>query len=304
MSRLLATIGSILLIAGALFSMKLLHQHGMVSGFWATEVDRVVPDIVDCSEVRHPYMGRVGPHLHRHWEFHYQVAGITDHYAVGGGKFVLKPGSFYSVGPHINHWHEHVSKELVHILSVGSDLAAVSARHPEWDVFAHLSPIFAIDNAHHLERSMARVLEEAIVALNHQSAALRLALDMLVLDVMRTLSYPVGARSSAAKHPAVLRAIHLLETRFREPWTLNEIAAHAGISRARLAELFRQDTGIPLHKFLTKVRVSQAEKLLRNSELPTESIALECGFATSQHFSRAFKLHTGLSPNRFRRKHR
>jgi AraC-like DNA-binding protein len=284
--------------------MKLLHQDGMISGFWAIEMDRVVPDIVDCSEVRHPYRGRVSPHLHRHWELYYQAEGITDHYAMGYVKFVLKPGSICWVGPNINHWHEHSSKDPVHALTVGFDLAAVAARYPEWDVFAHFSPIFAIDDAHHLERSMARVLEEATVALNHQSAALRLALDMLVLDVMRTLSYPVGARSSAARHPAVLRAIRLLESRFREPWTLNDIAAHAGISRAHLAELFRQDTGIPLHKFLTKVRVSQAEKLLRNSELPTESIALECGFATSQHFSRAFKLYTGLSPNRFRRKHR
>ncbi len=176
------------------------------------------------------------------------------------------------------------------------DLAAVAARHPEWDVFRQLSPLFSIDNAHHLERSFTRVLEEATVALNYQSAALRLALDMLVLDVMRTVSQPIDARSSIARHPAVLRAIHLLETRFREPWTLNEIAAHVGISRAHLAKLFQQDTGIPLHKFLNRARISRAEHLLRNSELSCESIAVECGFGSIQHFSRAFKIHTGMTP--------
>jgi AraC-like DNA-binding protein len=284
--------------------MKLLHQNGMIAGFWATEMDRLVPDIVDCGETRHPYRSRVSPHVHRHWELYYQVEGISNHYAMAGGKFVLKPGSIYCVGPHINHWHEHISREPVHVLFVGFDLAAVAARHPEWEVFGHYSPIFSVDDAHQLERSMARLLEEATIALNHQSAALRLALDMLVLDVMRTFSYPVGVRSSVAKHPAVLRAIYVLETRFREPWTLNEIAAYSGISRARLAELFREDTGISLHKFLNRVRVSRAEQLLRNSELSSDSIALECGFATSQHFSRAFKLHTGVTPIRFRRKHR
>lgn len=229
---------------------------------------------------------------------------MTDHYSMADGKFLLKPGSLYCVGPHINHWHEHISKEPVHALTVGFDLAAVAARHSEWDVFENFSSIFAIDNAYHLERSMARVLTEATIALNHQSAALRLALDLLILDVMRSRLYPVDVRSSAAKHPAVLRAIHLLESRFREPWTLDEIAAHSGISRARLAELFRQDTGASLHKFLNRIRVSHAEQLLRNSELSSGSIALECGFATDQHFSRAFKLHTGLTPIRFRRKHR
>lgn len=276
----------------------------MISGFWAVEMDRLVPDIVDCSDVRHPHRGRVGPHLHRHWELYYQVAGIGHHYSMGGGKFVLKPGTIYCVGPHINHWHEHTSIEPAHVLTVGFDLAAVAARHPEWDVFGQLSPIFSIDNAHHLERSFTRVLEEATVALNYQSAALRLALDMLVLDVIRTLSQPIDARSSVARHPAVLRAIHLLETRFREPWSLNEIAAHAGISRAHLAKLFQQDTGIPLHKFLNRVRISRAEQLLRNSELSCEVIAVECGFGIIQHFSRAFTLHTGMTPIQFRRKHR
>ena len=285
-------------------TMKLLHQNGMISGFWAIEMDRLVPDIVDCSDIRHPYRGRVGPHFHRHWELYYQVAGISHHYSMGGGEFIMKPGTIYCVGPHINHWHEHTSSEPAHVLTVGFDLAAVAARYPEWDVFRQLSSLFSIDNAHHLERSFTRVLEEATVALNYQSAALRLALDMLVLDVMRTVSQPIDARSSVARHPAVLRAIHLLETRFREPWTLDEIAAHVGISRAHLAKLFQQDTGIPLHKFLNRARISRAEHLLRNSELSCDSIAVECGFGIIQHFSRAFKLHTGMTPMKFRRKHR
>jgi AraC-like DNA-binding protein len=284
--------------------MKLLHQSGMISGFWAIDMDQLVPDIVDCSDVRHPHGGRVGPHLHRHWEVYYQAAGVSHHCSMNGGKFVLRPGSIYWIGPNINHWHEHTSSEPAHVLSVGFDLSAVANRHPEWDVFGQLSPIFSIDNAYQLERSFTRVLEEATVALSHQSAALRLALDMLVLDVIRAVSQPVDARSSVARHPAVLRSIHLLETRFREPWTLNEIAEHVGISRAHLAKLFQQDTGIPLHKFLNRVRISRAEQLLRNSELSCESIAADCGFGIIQHFSRAFKLYTGLAPIRFRQKYR
>jgi transcriptional regulator GlxA family with amidase domain len=127
---------------------------------------------------------------------------------------------------------------------------------------------------------------------------------MLVLDVMRAVTKPLDARSSVARHPAVLRAIHLLEARFREPWTLNEIAAHVGISRAHLAKLFQEDTGVPMHKFLNRVRISRAEQLLRNSKLSCESIAVECGFGIIQHFSRAFRLHTGMTPIQFRRKHR
>jgi AraC-like DNA-binding protein len=284
--------------------MVLLHQDGMISGFWATAVDRLVPEIIDCSEVRHPYRRRVSPHLHRHWELFYQVAGVTDHYSMAGGKLVLKPGSLCVVGPDINHWHEHVSSEPAHVISVGFDLAAVDARHPEWQVLRHFSPMFSLEDAHQLERSFTRVLEEATIALNHQCVALRLALDTLVLDVIRTMAFPVGVRSSVAKHPAVLRAIHLLETRFREPLTIEQITVYSGISRARLAELFQQETGTPLHQYLNRVRILHAEGLLRNSELSSGSIAIESGFTTNTHFSRVFKQHTGLTPMRFRQKHR
>jgi transcriptional regulator GlxA family with amidase domain len=218
--------------------------------------------------------------------------------------FVLKPGSVYGVGPNINHWHEHVSSEPVHALSVGFDLAAVAARHPEWDILRHFAPVFSLDGAHQLERSMARVLQESTIVVEHQSSGRRLALDLLVLDVMRAFSNPVGARSSVAEHPAVLRAVHLLETRFREPWGVSEIADHVEMSRAHFATLFQKNTGVPLHKFLIRVRISRAEQLLRSSEQSCELIAKECGFATIQHFSRAFKLHTGLTPIRFRQKHR
>src|SRR5260221_2102323 len=117
--------------------MKLLHQNGMISGFWATEMDRIVPDIIDCGETRHPQGSHVGPHLHRHWELCYQAGGTTDHYTMSGDKFALKPGSSYCVSPNINPWHEHVSREPVHLLFVGFDLNAVSTRHPEWDVFGY-----------------------------------------------------------------------------------------------------------------------------------------------------------------------
>ena len=284
--------------------MKLLHQDGMISGFWATEVEPLVPDIVDCGDTRHRYGSRVAPHLHKHWELYYQVAGKSVHYSTGGGRSILKPGSVYCAGPDMNHWYEHVSRQQVHALFIGFDLATVAVRHPEWDVFKQFAPVFLINSARQLERSFTRVLEEATIVLNHQSAGLRLALDMLVLDVIRASSDPIGGRTSVTKHPAVIRAIHLLETRFREPWGLNEIANQVGMSRAHFATLFQQNTGIPLHKFLIKARISHAEQLLRNSEESCESIAKECGFTTIQHFSRAFKLYTGLTPLRFRQKHR
>jgi hypothetical protein len=62
--------------------MKLLHQEGIISGFWATEINPLVPEIVDCGDTQHRYGSSVAPHVHGHWELYDQVAGKTRHHAI------------------------------------------------------------------------------------------------------------------------------------------------------------------------------------------------------------------------------
>jgi transcriptional regulator GlxA family with amidase domain len=102
-------------------------------------------------------------------------------------------------------------------------------------------------------------------------------------------------------HPAVSKALEILETRFRERWAVSRLAKEVGLSQSRLTELFRQESGCSIQKFLTKIRVRRAENLLTHSDLRIERVASECGFASVQHFSRAFKSVKGFSPMKFRR---
>lgn len=113
----------------------------------------------------------------------------------------------------------------------------------------------------------------------HQISGLRLALDTLILEVVRTLAGTRDSPSSVAMHSAVLRAKLLLESRFREPWDLHRLAGQSGISRARLTQLFRRETSTSIHKFLNKMRVRHAETLLLDSQLPINAVASESGFA-------------------------
>jgi transcriptional regulator GlxA family with amidase domain len=146
-----------------------------------------------------------------------------------------------------------------------------------------------------------QVIREGTKSSAHQAAGLRLALDALVLEVVRAMANSKPPPSPVAVHPAVSRALNILEGRFREDWTLNKLAEEAGLSRGRPAELFRREAGDSIHKLLTKARVRHAEAVLANSDLPIGEVALECGFATIQYFSRVFREVTGQTPNEFRR---
>jgi AraC-like DNA-binding protein len=189
------------------------------------------------------------------------------------------------------------------MLKVGFQLSAVDDRHSDSYLSESLHRFQFAHDVRHLERFFLQVIQEAITPSILQACRLRLALDTLLLEVVRAVTDPESTSSPRSIHPAVSKALGILETRFRKNWTLSELAQEVGLSRSRLAELFTVETGYSIRKFLTRVRVQYAEILLSHSDLPIGDIAAECGFATIQHFSRVFKQMHGRAPINLRRRH-
>jgi AraC-like DNA-binding protein len=204
--------------------------------------------------------------------------------------------------PNLGHWWQYGSEPKHHVLWVGFELDPIQNRYPEWKLSQTLHRVHFAHDLMHLERSFLQVIREATTPSLHQGCGLRLALDTLVLEVVRGFTETRKILSLVSVHPAIAKALEILENKFRKNWTLSELAEEVGLSRSRLAELFNLEAGYSIHKFLTKVRVRHAETLLSHSDLPIGDIALECGFATIQHFSRVFKEVTGHAPINFRRR--
>jgi AraC family transcriptional regulator len=91
-----------------------------------------------------------------------------------------------------------------------------------------------------------------------------------------------------------------IDSRLGSPLPLNELAAHAGISRAAFTRDFRLATGLSAHQYLTKRRVSAAMHLLHESDLELAHIAQETGFSSQSHFTDTFHAVTGVTPRRYR----
>ncbi|MBV9876134.1 MAG: helix-turn-helix transcriptional regulator [Verrucomicrobia bacterium] len=282
--------------------MQILKPRGPLAGFWAVGLDRILSEVIDSGELWEEPKYRIGPHLHRHWEIGYIVEGTTRIGAMGGREFILKPGSLWCFPPSVNHWLEHGPEPKHHQLWVGFDLRAAENRHPNWKALQTLRRISSMDGLAHLEKHFRHVIREGTTSSTHQAAGLQLALDALVLEVLRAMESPGPSRSPVALHPAVSRALSIVDGRFREDWNLTKLAEEVGLSRGRLAVLFSREVGCSMHKLLTKVRIRHAEVLLVNSDLPIGDVALDCGFATIQHFSRVFKQMTGQTPIEFRRR--
>ena len=63
-----------------------------------------------------------------------------------------------------------------------------------------------------------------------------------------------------------------------------------------ISSMIKIYTGMPLHKYLTHIKIANASNLLNTSDLTVGEIAAECGFCDIGHFSKTFKKITGVSP--------
>jgi AraC-like DNA-binding protein len=98
----------------------------------------------------------------------------------------------------------------------------------------------------------------------------------------------------------VAHALDTIRHRFDEPWTLDRLGAHVGLSRTALASRFKRQVGdSPMH-YLTRVRLSQAAGFLATTRLSHHEIAHLTGYATEAALSKAFKRERGETLGRHR----
>lgn len=80
---------------------------------------------------------------------------------------------------------------------------------------------------------------------------------------------------------------------------IDELAAAAHMSRSHFFKVFRQYNGVSVNEFITRCRIENTVRLLRERRCGVLEAAYTSGFTSSSGFYRAFKLHTGMSPTEY-----
>ncbi|GAA4535134.1 AraC family transcriptional regulator [Amycolatopsis samaneae] len=108
----------------------------------------------------------------------------------------------------------------------------------------------------------------------------------------------------ALEDPEVGVALRLLHETPARAWTVTDLAAGAGMSRAAFARRFTAVVGEPPIAYLTGWRIELAADLLRETGLTVGAIARKVGYVNAFALSVAFKRLRGLSPSEYRAEQR
>lgn len=127
-----------------------------------------------------------------------------------------------------------------------------------------------------------------------------LSVEGLGLEILGALNKQVNQKESGSKPAWLRRAEELIHDRYSETVLLSEIAAHASVHPVHLARSFRKHYGCSIGEYQRRLRVEHAAQQLRSSRRALAEIAQLTGFSDQAHFSRVFKIQTGLTPAKFR----
>jgi len=124
-------------------------------------------------------------------------------------------------------------------------------------------------------------------------------IDELFIIVTRHLT---KQNNRARDFPKVFMQLEqALRQNLSHQWTVEEMAAIAGMGTTLFNEKVKSYTGFTPLNYLINIRISEAIKLLKKKDVSITDIALDTGFYSSQHFSTTFKKLTGYTPSEFRK---
>jgi len=100
----------------------------------------------------------------------------------------------------------------------------------------------------------------------------------------------------------ITKAIAYIESNLEKNLALNTLASISHISPYHFHRLFKAFTYSTLHNYITRIRLEKAAFLLKNTNQLIITIAIECGYANAENFTRAFQNYFSSSPSTFRNK--
>jgi AraC family transcriptional regulator, alkane utilization regulator len=172
------------------------------------------------------------------------------------------------------------------------------------DARRHVQPIEHRQEAEWWQASLRYLISEAAAPGPGNRAVLARLAESLFVEVLRwQFRYAPqghGGWLAGLHDPHVGRVLSLLHALPDRPWTVDELAKEAAISRPALAKRFVDVVGQSPIQYLAGWRMHMARHLLRESTLGIGEIAGRVGYDSEAAFNRAFHRIVGSPPATWR----
>ena len=135
-----------------------------------------------------------------------------------------------------------------------------------------------------------------------ETASLTLAARLLLKHCDSGACTTTESSSHALDDIRLRRVVDYIVAHIDDDISLQSLAGIAGYSPFHFSRKFTLATGIPPHRYMSRMRLDKAMVELANGALPLAQIAFNAHFSSQASFTRAFHRATGMTPKEYQRR--
>ena len=153
-----------------------------------------------------------------------------------------------------------------------------------------LLPCFMENPPSSLNLYAVKALHNMIKYNSYSSEIMKKAFSAEFINLLCEIDKSIRNNNNESKTNYYVKKINwFIEKHYSEKITLEQIAKELNLSPVYISSVYKSSTGITFSQQLLNVRMSNAEKLLANQNLPTARVAELCGFCDESYFRKTFK---------------
>lgn len=258
---------------------------------------------------RSDYFAMTTEHFHPHYEVYILLSGER-HYFIRDQVYRVHQGDLVFIQK--NELHRTLPAELPEherIVIYFSDLFAERyfADQSEWilSLFQSKPPVLHLSTR---EQSPIHLLVQQLLReLTVQAHGYELCMQCIVIELLITCArldrqqplLPAVTIGSEA-HQHMSEVARYIKCHYQQELSLPLLAEQFHLSPSYLSRIFKKTTGFSITEYLNTIRIQEAQRLLRESDLKIIDIANIVGFGNFSHFGKMFKHFSQVSPREYR----
>ncbi|MBR1813624.1 MAG: helix-turn-helix domain-containing protein [Lachnospiraceae bacterium] len=257
------------------------------------------------------HLHSVSSHSHDYYEFYFFLEGNVD-LEIGSATHSLRPGDLIVIPPGVYHRPLILNAEIPYrrfVFWISRDYCSkLSEESPDYLYLMQLVVttqryIWHFDTLRFntMQSRVLSLLEEIHSERFARASRIRLCVNDLILHLNRVV-YEQEHPAQTDRPDLYEALLSHIETHLSDDLSLDSIAGAFYISKFHIAHLFQQNTGLSLHQYIIKKRLSAARDAIISGTPIGEAVSL-CGFQDYSTFYRAFKKQYGLSPAQYQELH-
>ena len=265
----------------------------------------------DCSSLNRIWMGRVTrplplPQLgHIYLLFPGETAVSSNHRTINANQYCLLTDVSQPITIAPAAAGQPSADSLLLMLSPGFilDMAGFLNIPPGLNQLLHNIPLPQGDDLSYLLATLTAVCTPPVQA----DSADELLLEVVgeVLRLLRLRQQALAALANRKQStvadllPRLLQARQLVEARYLDELTVEQVATSVALSEFHFARLFKAAFGVSLYQFIKQLRLDEARRELLTTDISVTELGLHVGYSSLSSFIHAFKHRFGLSPAQY-----